>query len=78
MGNVVSQHMQTIQLNQPANHHRNAARRLFTVLVLAVGMGALGLAGCASTSQRASTNNKPGNNAPHEERNPSQHPEQFR
>ena len=58
---------------------RSSAGRLFAVLAAFVGLVSSGLVGCASTKpQRASTNSKPGNNAPHEERNPSQHPEQFR
>ena len=42
-------------------------------------LASLGLAGCAQIKpQRVDTDAKPGTGAPHEERNPSQHPEQFR
>lgn len=73
--------MQTTPPDHPAisRHSPNASRLSFTALALAGVLATFGLVGCAgSQSQRASTNGKPGENAPHEERNPSQHPEQFR
>ena len=73
--------MQTTQPNHCASsrHLLDASRLPFAALAL-VGVFALfSLVGCAgSQSQRATSNGKPGQNAPHEERNPSQHPEQFR
>lgn len=73
--------MQTTRPNHPATsrHSLNASRLPFTALVLTGVLAVFSLAGCAgSQSQRATSNGKPGQNAPHEERNPSQHPEQFR
>ena len=79
MSNLVSTNMHTSRTNRVSGHHRsNAVRRLFSVLAISLSLAGLGLTGCSSTPQRATTNGKPGNNAPHEERNPSQHPEQFR
>ncbi|MBE7158533.1 MAG: hypothetical protein INR62_08900 [Rhodospirillales bacterium] len=73
--------MQTIQPNyhSDSNYRFNTPRRLVAMLGASIFLAGFGLAGCAQThSQRPDTNAKPGTNAPHEERNPSQHPEQFR
>ena len=73
--------MQTIQLDRHLNEncHPSSPRRFFAALRVCVMLASLGLAGCAQIKpQRVDTDAKPGTGAPHEERNPSQHPEQFR